>query len=181
MGSDGFRTKDGKKLSFTLMTTAGNKTRELVQVYLQNKWKQVGIDVVSKNEPARVFFGETTKKRAFDSMALFAWVSSPENSPKSTYTSKNIPTAKNGWSGQNYMGWSNKKVDEILENLDIEFKHEKRVEMIHEVLKYYTDEVPVLPLYYRSDVAVVPAQMKGHRLTGHQFPETNEIEKWSLE
>lgn len=181
MGSDGIRTKDGKKLSFTLMTTAGNKTRELVQVYLQNKWKQVGIEVSAKNEPARVFFGETTKKRAFDSMALFAWVSSPENSPKSTYTTKNIPTAKNGWSGQNYMSWSNKKVDDLLEKLDLEFKHENRVEMIHEVLKYYTDEVPVLPLYYRSDVAVIPQQLKGHRLTGHQYPETNEVEKWTLE
>ncbi len=181
MGSDGIRAKDGKKLSFTLMTTAGNKTRELVQVYLQNQWKQVGIEVNSKNEPARVFFGETTKKRGFDSMSLFAWVSSPESSPKSTFTSKNIPTAKNGWSGQNYMGWKNSKVDTLLENLDTEFKPEKRIEMMHEVLKYYTEEVPVLPLYYRSDVAVIPNQMKGYKLTGHQFPETDDVEKWTLE
>lgn len=181
MGSDGIRVKDGKKLSFTLMTTAGNKTRELVQVYLQNKWKQVGIDVSSKNEPARNFFGETTKKRKFDAMALFAWVSSPEASPKSTFHSKNIPSAKNGYSGQNQMGWNNKQVDALLEKLDTEFKHEKRVEIVHELLKFYTDEVPVLPLYYRSDVAVIPNQIKGYRLTGHQFAETNEVEKWTVE
>lgn len=181
MGADGIRAKDGKKLSFTLMTTAGNKTRELVQVYLQNQWKQVGIEVNSKNEPARVFFGETTKKRGFDSMALFAWVSSPEASPKSTFLSKNIPTAKNGWSGQNYMGWKNTKVDSLLDSLDTEFKPEKRIAIMHEVLKEYTEDVPVLPLYYRSDVAVIPAQMKGYKLTGHQFPETNEVEKWTVE
>ncbi|MFZ3229147.1 MAG: peptide ABC transporter substrate-binding protein [Pseudobdellovibrio sp.] len=181
MGADGIRAKDGKKLSFTLMTTAGNKTRELVQVYLQNQWKQVGIEVNSKNEPARVFFGETTKKRNFDSMALFAWVSSPESSPKSTFASKNIASAKNGYSGQNYMGWVNKKVDQDLEDLDVEFSPEKRLTLIHGILKAYTDEVPVLPLYYRSDVAVIPIQMKGYRLTGHQFPETNEIEKWTAE
>lgn len=181
MGPDGIRTKDGKKLSFTLMTTAGNKTRELVQVYLQNKWKQVGIDVSSKNEPARNFFGETTKKRKFDSMALFAWISSPENSPKSTFHTKNIPSAKNGFSGQNQMGWSNKTVDGLLEKLDTEFKHEKRVELVHQILKFYTDEVPVLPLYYRADVAVIPTQLKGYKLTGHQFPETSEVEKWTTE
>ncbi len=39
----------------------------------------------------------------------------------------------------------------------------------------------LLPLYYRSDVAVIPAQMKGYKLTGHQFPETNEVEKWTVE
>jgi len=181
MGPDGVRMKGGKKLTFTLMTTAGNKTRELVQVYLQNKWKQIGVEVNTKNEPARVFFGETTKKRAFDSMALFAWVSSPENTPKSTFLSTNIASAKNGWSGQNYMGWVNKKVDKLLLDLDVEMVHEKRKAIIAEVLKYYTDEVPVLPLYYRSDVAVIPNQLKNYRLTGHQFPETNEVEKWTLE
>lgn len=181
MGQDGYRYKDGKKLSFTLMTTAGNKTRELVQVYLQNQWKQVGIEVLAKNEPARVFFGETTKKRKFDSMIMYAWVSSPENNPKSTFSSKNIPSSKNGYSGQNQMGWVNKNVDEILEKMDTEFEHAKRVTMIHEVLKYYTDEVPVIPLYYRSDVAVIPNQLKNYRLTGHQFPETNQVEKWTLE
>lgn len=180
-GPDGIRAKGGKKLSFTLMTTAGNKTRELVQVYLQNGWKQVGIEVGSKNEPARVFFGETTKKRLFDSMALFAWVSSPENSPKATFLSTNVPTAKNGYSGQNQMGWKNPAVDKLLLALDLEFVHEKRIALVHQILKYYTDEVPVLPLYYRSDVAVIPTHLKGFRLTGHQFPETNEVEKWNLE
>lgn len=180
-GPDGIRAKGGKKLSFTIMTTAGNKTRELVQVYLQNGWKQVGIEVTAKNEPARVFFGETTKKRLFDSMALFAWVSSPENNPKSTFSSTSIPSAKNGYSGQNQMGWKNKAVDKLLMDLDLEFVHEKRIAIMHQILKYYTDDVPVLPLYYRSDVAVIPTQMKGYRLTGHQFPETNEVEKWTLE
>ncbi len=181
MGADGVRTKGGKRLSFTLMTTAGNKTRELVQVFLQDKWKQVGIEITTKNEPPRVYFGETTKKRLFDSMALFAWVSSPENSPKSTFTSSNIPTAKNGYSGQNYMGWKNAKVDKLCLDLDTEFIHEKRITIVHEILKHYTEDVPVLPLYYRSNVAVIPTQMKGFRLTSHQFPETNEVEKWNLE
>ena len=176
-GSDGIRSKGGKKLSFTLMTTSGNKTRELVQVYLQNGWKQIGVEVNSKNEPARVFFGETTKKRLFDSMALFAWVSSPENSPKATFLTANIPSAKNGYSGQNQMGWKNKEVDKLLMALDLEFVHQ----IVHQILKYYTDEVPVLPLYYRSVMAVIPNHLKGFRLTGHQFPETQEVEKWNLE
>lgn len=181
MGSDGYRMKDGKKLAFTIMTTAGNKTRELVQVYLQNQWKQIGIDVTAKNEPARVYFGETTKKRKFDSMALFAWVSSPESSPKVTFHSSKIPSAKNGYSGQNQMGWINAEVDKITDKLDMELKHENRIKLVHELLKYYTDEVPVIPLYYRSDVAVIPAQMKNYRLTGHQFPDTNAVETWTLE
>jgi peptide/nickel transport system substrate-binding protein len=75
MGADGFRAKDGKRLSLIFQTTAGNKTRELVQVYLQNQWKQNGIEVLVKNEPARVFFSDTMTKRKFGGLAMFAWVS----------------------------------------------------------------------------------------------------------
>lgn len=177
---DGFRYKDGKKLSFQFMTTAGNKTRETVQTYLQSQWKAAGIEIIIKNEPARVFFGETLKKRKFEAMAMFAWISSPESSPKSTFHSKNIPSEKNGWSGQNQMGWVNAKVDKALEDLETEFSHKKRVELVHQILKHYTDEVPVIPLYYRSDIAVPPLSMKNFELSGHQFSETTQAEKWEI-
>lgn len=91
-GADGIRVKNGQRLTLTLMTTAGNKSRELVQVYLQEQWKQAGIEVNIKNEPARVYFSETTKKRKFQAMAMYAWVSSPEKNPKANLSSKNIPT-----------------------------------------------------------------------------------------
>jgi peptide/nickel transport system substrate-binding protein len=180
MGADGIRTKNGKKLALTFMTTAGNKTRELVQVYLQEQWKQIGVDISIKNEPARVYFSETTKKRKFDSLAMYAWVSSPENNPRSNVTTKNIPNEKNGWSGQNFPGWSNKEVDLACEKLDIEFNPAKRRELAIKVMKYYTEEVPVLPLFYRSDVSVVPPTLKNYVPTGHQYLETSFIESWKF-
>ncbi len=180
MGPDSYRYKDGKKLSLLFQTTAGNKTRELVQVYLQDQWKQAGIEVLIKNEPARVFFADTMSKRKFEGMALFAWVSSPENSPRSTVSAKAIPASGNGWSGQNYHGWNNPSVDKDLDALDLEFNANKRLELVHNILKSYTDEVPVLPLYYRSDISVTPKTMKNYRMSGHQFYETNDIEKWTL-
>jgi peptide/nickel transport system substrate-binding protein len=180
MGADGYRTKDGKRLSLVFMTTAGNKLRELVQVYMQNQYKQLGVEIVTKNEPARVFFGETMRKRKYGAMAMFAWVSNPENSPKSTFHTSSIPNEKNGWSGQNFMNWSNKNADKLMEDLELEFNPKKRTEMVHQILKLYTEEVPVLPLYYRSDTTVIPKNLKNYKVTGHQFSETNEVEKWEL-
>lgn len=180
MGKDGYRYKDGKKLSLGFGTTAGNKTRELVQSYLQNQWKQVGIEVLPKNEPARVFFADTTRKRQFDAMAMFAWVSSPENSPRSNLHTESIPVAKNGWSGQNFMDWSNKNVDTALDALDVEFNAKKRADLVHTILKYYTDEVPVIPLFYRSDISVIPKNLTHYKMTGTQYYETNDVESWTL-
>lgn len=178
--TDGFRYKDGKKMTFSFMTTAGNKTRETVQTFLQSQWKDVGIEIVIKNEPAKVFFGETTKKRKFPAMAMYAWTSSPESNPRSTLHSTAVPSEKNGWSGQNNMNWKNAGVDAAIEKLDTEFDGKKRIELAHQMMKAYTDEVPVIPLYYRSDVAVTPKALTNFRLPGHQFAETNSVELWQI-
>jgi peptide/nickel transport system substrate-binding protein len=181
MGDDGYRHKGGQKLSLPFMTTAGNKIRETVQTYLQGQWKAVGIDVVIKNEPARVFFGETMKKRKFGAMGMYAWVSAPESDLKSSFHSSQIPTLANGWSGQNQMAWKNPKADAVMEKMETEFDLKKRIELAHEFLKYYTDDVPVIPLYYRADIAVSPLALKNFRMPGHQYSETNDAEKWVIQ
>lgn len=180
VGRDGYRYKDGKKLALTFMTTAGNKTRELVQTYLQEQWKQVGIEVLIKNEPAKVFFGETMRRRNYGALAMYAWISSPENNPRSTLHSASIPTEKNGFSGQNNPGWKNAEVDKIIDAIDLEFDAKKRMAHAWELQKHYTHDVPVLPLYYRADISVPPAGLKNYRMPGHQFYETNQIEKWTF-
>ncbi len=180
-GADGIRTKDGQRLSLQFMTTAGNKTRETVQTMIQSQLKSVGIEITIKNEPARVFFGETMNKRKFGGMAMYAWSSAPEQSPRSTKHSAMIPTEKNGWSGQNQMGWANPKVDALIEKYEAEFNQAKRNAIQHELLAEYTKDAPVIPLYYRSEIAATPTNMTNYRLAGHLYYETNEVENWGLE
>ena len=118
---------------------------------------------------------------ACGAMGMYAWVSAPEGDLKTSFHSSQIPSARNGWSGQNYLGWSNPKVDEILEKMEGEFDSKKRIQLAQSFLKIYTDEVPVIPLYYRSDIAVSPSTLKNFRLPGHQYSETNEVEKWTIQ
>jgi peptide/nickel transport system substrate-binding protein len=180
MGADGYRYKDGEKLSLQLMTTAGNKTRELVQAWLQEEWKKVGVDIYIENEPARVYFGETVRKSLYKGLAMFAWFSSPENNPRSTMHSSNIPTEDNGWSGQNSMRWVNADVDALIEEIDVTFDHDARVELVAQILYHYTNDVPVIPLYYRTSNAVIPANLQGYHLSPHQYSAANHIEYWHL-
>jgi peptide/nickel transport system substrate-binding protein len=178
--ADGLRYKDNKKLSLQFMTTAGNKTRETVQTFLQSQWRSLGIEVVIRNEPARVFFGETTRKRDFGAMAMFAWISAPENSPRSQLSCKSVPRAENSWSGQNYTGFCDKRMDELIDLVETEFDPKKRAALAHEILGIYTREVPVLPLYFRSDIAVIPQGLKNFELAGHMYPETHQVERWTF-
>lgn len=177
---DGIRIDDaGRRLSLELMTTAGNRSRELVQQVLQSQWREAGIEIRIRNEPARVFFGETVTKRKFTGMAMFAWLSAPESVPRLMLHSDHITTAANNWSGQNYTSYSNPEVDRLLDAIETELDRDKRRALWARLQKIYAADLPVIPLFFRADPFIVPKWLAGVRPTGHQDPTTYWVEHWS--
>ena len=178
-GAGGMRQNaEGQKLGFELMTTAGNRSRETVQQVLQAQLRQAGIEIRIRNEPPRVFFGETVTKRKFTGMAMYAWVSSPESLPRSTLHSTEIPTQANNWSGQNAVGYVSKAMDDLIDRAEVELDRGKRLELWKEMQALYLNDLPVLPLYFRADVFVLPKWLKGVAPTGHQNVSTLWVERW---
>jgi peptide/nickel transport system substrate-binding protein len=177
LGSDGIRHKDGKPLSLELATTSGNRTREMIEQVLQAQWRQIGIAIRIKNQPARVLIGDTTKHRNFE-MAMFAWVGAPENVPRAELNSQQIPSAENGWSGQNFDGYSNPEFDTLMDAIEVELDPAKRFEMWHKLQTLYAEQLPALPLYFRADAFVLPKWLDGVVSTGHDAPSTLWIDKW---
>ena len=181
-GDDGIRRNAaGEKLSFEIMTTAGNRSRELVEQVLQSQWRQVGIEVKIRNEPARVFFGQTVTERRYTGLAMFAWVSSPENVPRSVLKSDQIPTAENNWAGQNYTGYRNPEMDALLDAIEVELDRPRRKALWAELQRIYAEDLPVLPLYWRANPFILPKWLKGVRPTGHTDVSTFWIEEWRSE
>ncbi len=178
-GADGIRAKDGERLSLELMTTAGNRVRELVQQVLQGAWRQLGVDVRIRNEPPRVFFGETVRQRRFQ-MAMFAWISSPENVPRTTLHSEEIPTEARNWSGQNYPGFRNAEMDRIIEDLPVTLDLAARKPLWSRLQAIYAEELPAIPLFFRADAHIWPRWLAGVRPTGHQFPSSLWVEDWRV-
>lgn len=182
MGDKGLRQNaEGQPLSFELMTTAGNRSRELVQQVLQSQWKRIGVDVRIRNEPARVFFGETVTKRRFGAMAMFAWYSAPESVPRSTLHSAHIPALANNFAGQNYTGFSNPEADMLIDSIETELDRAKRKGLWRKLQHLYAKELPALPLFFRADPYIIPKGLKGIEPTGHQDPSTLWVEQWRWE
>lgn len=179
VGGDGFRRHaDGTPLRLELMTTAGDRTRELIQHVLQSQWRKIGIDVRIRNQPARVFFGETVLKRRFSAMAMFAWISAPNDVPRSTLHSDQIPTAENNFSGQNTTGFRNSEMDTLLDAIERELDVAKRRDLWRRLQAIYAEELPALPLYFRANAFVLPTWLDGVVPTGHQYPTTLWVERW---
>lgn len=174
------RNARGEPLRLDFQTTAGNRSRELVQQVLQGMWRKLGIDVAIKNEPPRVLFGETLPRRRFTGMVMFAWISSPENVPRSILHGNEIPRAENGWAGQNYTGYADPRVDALLDAIERELDPEKRRALWRELQTIYAEDLPALPLYFRSDAHVWPKWLTGVEPTGHLAPTTLWVERWRV-
>lgn len=180
-GPNGIRMNArGERLSFELMTTAGNRSREAVQQVIQAQWRAVGVEARIRNEPPRVLFGETLSRRRFQGAAMYAWVSSPEGVPRSSLHSEEIPSAARNWSGQNYAGFRNAEVDALLEALPQELDRGRRRELWVRLQAIYADQLPSLPLWFRQDAHLWPAWLDGVRPTGHLNPSSLWAEQWRV-
>jgi peptide/nickel transport system substrate-binding protein len=169
----------GEPLMLEFMTTAGNKTREQVQQVLQSQWRQVGVDVRIRNEPARVFFGETMTKRKYGAMGMYAWFSAPESVPRTTLHSSQITTPENNYAGQNYPGFKNAEVDALIDAIELELDRDKRKALWSRLQAAYATELPTIPLFFRSDAFIFPKWLKGIEPTGHQDISPLWVENWT--
>ena len=170
----------GQTLSLELMTTAGNRTRELVEQVLQSQWRKIGVDVRLKNEPARVLFGETLPHRRFE-LAMYAWISAPENVPRSIAAFGRDSERGQRVRRPEHARFPQREADRLIDALEIELDPEKRQAMWAELQRLYATELPSLPLYFRSDSFILPKWLKGVRPTGNQSPSTLWITEWSAQ
>jgi len=174
------RNAAGERLMIELMTTAGNRSREAVQQVIQGMWRAAGIETRIRNEPPRVLFGETLNRRRFTGAVMFAWLSAPENVPRTTLHSDEVPRAERNFSGQNYTGFRNAAMDELLEAIPIELDRERRRALWSRLQAITAEELPAIPLWFRADAHVWPAWLDNVRPTGHQMPSSMWVEEWRV-
>lgn len=149
-GPDGIlRDRGGKRFELTIMTTAGNAVREQVQQVIKEQYRAVGVDLRIDNRPAGVLFGQTTRRREFPHMVMYAWVMNPLTLPHSFWNSDQIPTAANNWEGSNYPGWRNAENDKLNNQILEEIDTAKRVALLKKQQELWVEDLPVIPLYFR--------------------------------
>jgi len=171
-GPDGILQKGGQRLSLTLMTTAGNRTREQVQQIIQQQLRQIGVEIRIQNQPARVYFGQTLPSRQFE-MAMYAWVFGPTSDCEGLYTGDTLPP-----NGQNYPGWKNDEVTRICHAVPQELDQGRRAQMLRRFAEIFVEEVPVIPLYYRADYTGHKATLQNWKPTGADTPVTWNASQW---
>lgn len=150
-GPDGIRAKDGVKLAFTCSTTAGNHIREQVQQYIQQSFKDLGVEMSISNLPPAVMWGEYWMMSKFDTVIVglnFLTGSDPDTSDY--FRSTSIP-AKGG-AGQNTWQYANPEVDALLAKGGEVFVPEERKAAYAKVQEIMRKDLPFLPLFQYATV-----------------------------
>ena len=174
------RNARGQRLSLVLALASGSRLSDLLAQVIQSELSQVGIELRLKAAPARIYF-RALDKREFDSLAMYSWITSPQNVPRTTLHSSEIPTAQNQWSGQNFPGYRNAEMDKALDEAERELDPTKRRAFFADILRLYAEDLPVLPLYFRVDSFIFPKPLKGVIPTGNQNCSTLWVENWRWE
>ncbi len=173
---DGVRhDAQGKKLAFDFMTTAGNRGRERAQEIVARQWRELGVETRVVNQPSSVLFDVTLKQRKFAGVVLKAWFRAPFATGEFFLASAQIPTAANNFAGQNYSGF--RGADRIFAAL-ARAGAAQRAKLFEELQAIYTQELPELPLYFRSEAYVMPHWLDGIEPTGHADRSTHRVEYW---
>lgn len=119
--------KDGKDLSFTIVTTQGNQRRQLTMETMQKQLEDLGWKVTLKPVSAGDLFGNFAPAGEFQA-AIYAQqltVLDPTNC--TLFCAKNIPTEANGNSGNNWTRTRIPAADKLLEDVDSNLVESERI------------------------------------------------------
>jgi len=182
LGADGLRRDGtGKPLEVSIWAGAGDRTIDLELQLIQDSWSRVGVTTLARQAPASVLFGEVLGERQFDGLALFSWISAPGQSPRSNLHSSQVPTADNGWSGQNYLGYRNAEMDRLLNDIDHVCEPAANRAAWSRLQHLYAQDLPALPIFFMSQAFFFPPWLQGVVPTGHQFESSMGVEHWVRE
>jgi peptide/nickel transport system substrate-binding protein len=140
-GAGGIREKNGKKLSFTIYTNAGNKPREALVAVMQEQWKEIGVEATPKTEEFTAFVNRIQNTKEFEVFLVgFSWTPDPDQ------TAMWATASQKG--GFNIGAYSNPRVDQLLADGLKETSQEKRKAIYKEIDKIVMDDLPSPALFF---------------------------------
>ena len=151
---NGSLTKDGKPLKFEIITNQ-NKQREMTAVLIQRRLQEIGVKVSIRVIEWASFVNRFIKTGDFDVVVLGWGLSLDPDQYNIWHSSQQEP-------GQfNFLGYSNKTVDQLLELGRKELNPHKREKIYREFSKHILEDSPIVYLYAGYGLSAIHKRVKG--------------------
>jgi peptide/nickel transport system substrate-binding protein len=164
---DGIREKDGVRFSFECMYSEGIATYEQQLPYMQQAWREVGLDMVPVAVPLQVL-ADAGDTGDYD-VRVYGFTWSVDGEQGDMFRCDAVPLA-----GFNAMKYCNQRYDELDALQKRELDAEQRIEILIEQSNIVNDEVAAGVLLFRQSVV-------GSRRTLHNFLPNGYSFLWSMQ
>jgi peptide/nickel transport system substrate-binding protein len=165
-GGDGIRAKDGKRLKYVYQTST-NAPRQKTQQIVKQACARAGIDIEIKTVTASVYFSsdpanpDTLRHFSADIQMYNSGMTQPDPQRiMDQFTSWEVPTKVNKWSGRNITRWRNEEYDRLLKSAEAEMDPVKRAGLFIRMNDLLIQNVVVIPLVWRPRVAAISKRMR---------------------
>lgn len=146
---NGWLTRDGKRLQFTLITNSGNDLRKAILAIAQDAWRKIGIDVRTDMLEWSVFIQERVDKSDFDAVIL-GWGMSIEPDLYQIWHSSQTNAHQ-----LNFVAFKNERADELIMKIRQEYDHNQQVAYCHRLHEIIAAEQPYTFLYATTWTALL--------------------------
>jgi peptide/nickel transport system substrate-binding protein len=160
-GSDGIRTKDGKKLKMVYSTSI-NALRQKTQQVVKQVATKVGIDLEIKSVTASVYFSSDvanpdTYTHFYTDIQMYT-TTMTQPDPElfmNQFTSWEIASKENKWQGRNITRWKSDEYDKLFRSAESELDPVKRAALFIKMNELVIQNVVVIPVVFRPRVAAI--------------------------
>jgi peptide/nickel transport system substrate-binding protein len=163
MGSDGVRTKNGKRFHITYTTTTSKPYRKNNAQIVPQMLKDVGIEAVGNAESSAILFADPPDGPLYTGdygdfgVAEFAWSNgTDEPGVVGLMATSSIPSDANQHSGTNDLFWSNPDNDKFASVADGDIGHgADRIQAYMQQQVLVMKELPTIPLFALPNIVLV--------------------------
>ncbi len=130
-----------------------NENHKKVALAIQQMWKEnLNIDVQLENQEWKVYLD--SMHNLHHDIARAGWIA--DYVEPTNFTDILIPGG-----GNNHTGWASEEYRALLDKISATEEREKRFELFEQANKMIIDAMPLIPLYYYSDLNLVHTSVKG--------------------
>jgi len=159
VGSDGIRTKDGKKLLLDFVGYTGSPTLDSEIEIMRQGFLKVGIGLNVRKYATGIFFGAVQDGgivygSKYD-MTIFSWVGQPGADYSTIYESNQIPP-----DGQNAMHYSDPQADVWMRQIKGTYDEAAQKALLAKLIPRIVQDVPIVVMAYPDNVFVQNKDLK---------------------
>ena len=177
-GAGGVRTKDGQPLRLELVSFTGSATANDAEVFVQEAWRQLGVDVAIKNFSSSQLYatlgaGGIEQSGKFD-VAFENWANGTDPDNSILFRCDMAPPA--GW---NIYHFCSRPLDDAEAKALSSYDRATRAAMYDKEQEIVSSQLPIIVLWYQRQLDVINTDLENYRPAHAVTPFWNTWE-WSI-